>query len=174
MRIFWEHAPADGSISVMDVPCHGMRYLTDKAKLDRCPTCGHIAWLDNGGGGKKLRWMSYDVGRAKPARFYPQLFWLPPELEPLGAWRENRVRTFLAKAVRLLKRSTGCLFVWWRIEEVTDDLCIQRVGGRENPVPRGKYLLLSPYWCPSGASLDWALSNPPEPAYPRRIVPVKG
>jgi hypothetical protein len=170
MRILWEHAPADGSISVMDVPCHGMLYLTDKARRGPCPTCVHTAWLDNGGGGKKLRWMAHGVGKVC---FYPQLFYLPPELEPLGIGQERRVRTFLTKAVQLLKHSTGHLFVWWRIEEVTNDLCVQRVGNQENPVPKGKYLLLSPYWCPPGASLDWTLSCPPEPTYPRRIASVK-
>lgn len=144
MRVFWEHAPQNGSIWLLDVLDRGMRYLTDEVSPKKCPTCHRPFPPDRRG----LRWQSLDVG-CKPARFYPRMFDLPPRLKPLGDRPEPRVRAFLERATKLLRRKDGMLFVWWRIE--------------------GDYLLLSPYWSPTAGGLEWAMSTPPGPKYPRRV-----
>ena len=165
------YAPGDGEISVIDVLGRGMRYLSDEPRPCVCPTChqvGHQRADPFQVKRARLRWLSYDAG-CKPVRFYPQMLYLPPELEPLGAKPGARVRAFLERAVRLLGRRDGILFIWWRIEEITDDRCTQLVRNKEVPVPRGSYLLLSPYWSPSGGGLDWKFSEHPGPGYPKAV-----
>lgn len=169
MKVFWEPAFwSGGTVHVIDVPSRGMLYLTSDVPEKKCPTCGHVT-DHNPPGRRRLRWLSHDA-RCEPKRFYPRWMYLPPELEPLGRRPELRVRMFLQRAVKLLKREKGTLFVWWKFEDVLEDGHFQTMGNETTPLPKGRYLVLSPYWVPKSISeMIGSMSQPPGDAYPKRI-----
>ena len=159
MRVFWDHAPGGGGhIYVRDILGRGMFYLTDDKRPQKCSNCGHMDY--NPPGRRRLRWLSHDVG-LKPSRFLPRWMYLPPEQEPLGKKPGARVKVFLERGLRLLKRTDGMLYVWWHFEDMPP--------GHES-APPGRYLALSPYWSPVVIQReDWCDSEVPGRGYPRRV-----